>query len=131
MDGQLFKICAIALIAAVTGVVVRQIKNELSFAVKTAGGVVIFGLIIAMLQPLLSRLESIALLGESALYIDVMLRALGIAILAQITSGICRDCGEDGVASGVELASKIEILILCMPLINKILEYAEQIVSME
>ena len=129
MSVQILKICAVALIAAVSGVVVKQIKNELSFAVKTAGVILIFGVAMTMLAPLLESIEELSDIGGTE-YVDIMLRALGIALISQITSGICRDCGDESVAGAVEFTAKLEILILCVPLISMIIEYAKEIVAM-
>ena len=67
---------------------------------------------------------------ETGYYTSTVMRALGIAIIAQMTSEICRDCGENSTASGVELAGKIEIFILCLPLISEIIGYAGEILAM-
>lgn len=50
----------------------------------------------------------------------VPLKALGIAYLTYISAEICRDSGEDGIASKVELAGKIEMLSLALPLVKNV-----------
>ena len=131
MGGQLLKICALAVICVAVGAVINQIKRELSFAVRCAGSILIFGMIVISLEPLLAELGNVRGLEGSAEYIEIMLKALGVAILTQICSGICRDCGENGLSAGVEFAGKTEILILCLPLIKRILEYASRILSID
>ncbi len=131
MGGQLLKICALAVICVAVGAVINQIKRELSFAVRCAGSILIFGMIVISLEPLLSELEAVRGLEGSAEYVEIMLKALGVSILTQICSGICRDCGENGISAGVEFAGKTEILILCLPLIKRILQYAAEILSID
>ena len=50
-----------------------------------------------------------------------MLRSLGIAVVAGCAADVCRDLGQDSVASGVELAGKAEIMLVCLPLITELL----------
>ena len=57
----------------------------------------------------------------------VLLSAIGIAILTQTVSEICRDCKEGTVAGYVELAGRIEILLLCLPLLAEILDVVEDL----
>ena len=127
----MLKICALAIICVAVGAVMNHTKKELSFAVRCAGSILIFGMIVISLEPLLLEVSDIGGLEGSAEYIEIMLKALGVAILTQICSGICRDCGENGISAGVEFAGKTEILILCLPLMKRILEYAAQILSIE
>ena len=130
MGEQVLKICGIALISAICGIVIGQIRKELSFAVKVAGVILIFGMIFTSLSPFLAEIEGLPAFGNISEYIQIMLKALGVAFLTHICATLCRDCGESSLASGVEFAGKLEILILCLPLISKILNYASQIISM-
>ena len=63
-------------------------------------------------------------------YIEAMIKALGVAFITHICATLCRDCGENGLASGVEFAGKLEILMLCAPLISKVIGYVSQMMSM-
>ena len=60
---------------------------------------------------------------------SILLKALGVAFLAQICSDICRDCGENSAAAGVELVAKLEILLLCLPMLEKVLGTAREVLS--
>jgi stage III sporulation protein AD len=55
---------------------------------------------------------------------------LGLAILTQICAEICKESGEGGIASAIELIGKIEILVLALPLINDILTVAKNLIAL-
>ena len=57
-----------------------------------------------------------------SLYSTVILKSLGIGILAQTTADVCRDNGEAALASKVEFAAKIIILLLALPILKALLE---------
>ena len=61
---------------------------------------------------------------------EFLLKALGIAVLTQCCAELCRESGESGVANGVELAGKVEILLLALPLIAEILSTARELLSL-
>ena len=63
-------------------------------------------------------------------YAEVMVKGLGAAFLTHICALTCRECGKYALADTVELAGKIEIFILCLPLIKKILETATELLEM-
>lgn len=59
--------------------------------------------------------------GMQGVYIDTVLRAVGIAYIAGIGTQIAKDAGEAGIAAVVELAGKISILIVALPVVGAIL----------
>ena len=53
-----------------------------------------------------------------------LFKALGIGIVSQFTSELCRDAGEPVLAGRVEFFAKIEIMLLSLPLLRQILALA-------
>lgn len=131
MDGTVLKLFAVAVLCAVTGLLLRQLRGDFSALIRIAACVLIFGWVIPRARSVAS--EVLALLDAEGMeeYVSVMLRALGLAILTRICTDICRDCGEAGTASGVELAGKIGILALCVPLIEELIGFASEILRMD
>ncbi len=130
MSGELMKICALAVICVVVGLLLRQLRSDVAFAIRAAGSVMIFGILIIRAGALIDIMQTF-LSGENGEYAEMIVRALGIALLTHITAGICRDCGESGIASGVEFAGKLEILFMCAPIITEILGYATALMELE
>lgn len=82
-------------------------------------------------QPLFSMISSLTERAglDSAVY-DIILKALGICILTQLAADICRDSRETAMASAVELAGRISLLLLCVPLVEKLLDSVEGLISL-
>lgn len=55
-------------------------------------------------------------------YMTTVFKILGIAYLASFCSEICRDSGENNIASKVEFAGKILILVLAIPILMGVLD---------
>ena len=130
MREEMIKICAIAALSAVCAIIVGHTKKELSFAVRVAGTVLIFGILFTSVSALIDELQGMFSFGEVSEYVIIMIKALGVAFVTHICATLCRDCGEGGLASGVELAGKLEILIISLPLISKVMGYVSEMLRM-
>ena len=62
--------------------------------------------------------------GLSEKYGIILFKSLGVCFLAQFAADSCRDAGENALASKVELAGKISILVLSLPLFEEIAQTA-------
>ena len=124
------KLCMVALLVLASSTVIKQWKSDFSPLIRL-GTTVLFGtLLIASAQPLFSLINTLA--GESGTlkYVETILKGLGIVILTQISADICRDGGEGTLAGHIETVGKLELLLLCIPLIGEILATAEKLLEM-
>ena len=55
-------------------------------------------------------------------YMTTVLKIMGIAYLAEFGAQICKDAGEGSIATKIELAAKILVMVLALPIIMAILE---------
>ncbi|MBQ5724763.1 MAG: stage III sporulation AC/AD family protein [Clostridia bacterium] len=122
-----------AILAVVVLLVLRQAKPEWGIPVRlaatlTAMGVILSlaGQVITTLSDLSTSLGTTALDGESW---TLVLRALGLAFLTEVTASVCRDSGEGTLAGWVETAGKLEILLLSFPLIRSLLSFVAEVLS--
>ena len=118
------KVGGLALVALVVLLVLRQLKPEWGALVRMAAAVVAAGFILTALSGVLSLVEELSSISGEALPADtwgILLRALGVAFLTEIAASICRDSGEGGLAGWVEMAGRVEILLLSLPLIRIVL----------
>ena len=125
---SLFGICALALTAAVGALILKEWKGQgLAIAVGVTAVCVIGA---AALSKYSDALEMLGILAERDAAVSdaaaLVLRALGVSFVAQIGAELCRDLGENSVASVVEAVGRAEILLICLPefisLVNKAVE---------
>ena len=62
------------------------------------------------------------ILGENGIYVEVLIKMLGITYVAEFSAGICRDAGYQTVAAQIEIFAKIMILALSMPILLALLK---------
>lgn len=112
---------AAAVIAAFLAVVLRRHAPEQALAVGLIAGALLMTASLSGSLPLFRELESLlAASGMSGEYVTVLFKALGVCLLTQLASDACRDAGEQGLSAKAELAGKLALLTLALPLFRKL-----------
>jgi stage III sporulation protein AD len=120
---EIIQIVAFALIAAFLAVVLRERKPIYAMLIATTAGVIIFLRVATYLGAVLQYLSDMTLQANiSLVYLNTLLKIIGIAYIAEFGSQICKDAGEGVIASKVEFAAKLLILVMAMPLLSAVLE---------
>ena len=70
------------------------------------------------------------MLSVSNEYLGTVLKIVGIAVLTQFSSDICRDSGQTALAANVEFAGKLMIAVLSLPMAKTLLEVAVSVIKM-
>ena len=125
----MLKICSIGIIIAIISILVKTYRQEFSIHTRLSGTLIIFGAVMLMLVPIFDYLERMVGQALPLEYMEILIKSLGVAYLTQICSDFCCDCGEKNIASAVDIAGKIEILILSLPLIEKIINMSEEVLQ--
>lgn len=119
----MIKIALFALISLIIIVVLRQYHPE--YALLTAvisGGLILIFLSLELASPLFTLIKMLNSYGVSNGLTSYILKALGICILTNFSVGLCTDFGQTSLAAKVEMAGKVAILILSLPILQNILE---------
>ncbi len=122
---SILKVCGFALLGVLIVTILKSVKPEYATVAGIVGGVLL--LVFSML-PLESVLSSVTALAEDtgfSAYSSVILKSMGIGILGQTTADVCRDSGVSTLAGKVEFAAKVLILLLCVPILQTLLELIE------
>lgn len=123
------QIAGVALIAAVLILCLRELRATAALPLRVGAGLLLVGTALALYAPVIGRIQGLFSMADAAEYATPILRATGIALIAELTASICRDLGENTLASGVLLFAKMEILVLCLPLVDRVLEIAKELLN--
>lgn len=120
---EIIQIVGLGLIATVLILVVREQKPMFAFLLAAFTGLFIFLYIIGRIDTVISMLEQLAeQTGIPSIYLKTILKIIGIAYIAEFGAQIVRDAGQEGVASKIEFAGKVLILVMAVPIIHVIVE---------
>ncbi|GEA15972.1 stage III sporulation protein AD [Moorella sp. E308F] len=121
---EIFQIVGLALTATLIIVMVRQARGaDTALLISLVTGAIIFLLLLDRIGTVVKVLADLsARAGINQFYLDTILKIIGIAYVAEFGSQVCRDAGENAIAGKVELAAKVLIMVLAIPIIVAILE---------
>ena len=122
---ELTAIVGLAIVAVCIVVLLRQYKPEYALMVSLICSVVIFAAVLGELIPafdtIRSMMQQVQIDGQ---YIEILLKSLGICFITQIASESCRDAGERAIASKIDLAGKLMLVVLALPMFEEIVSIA-------
>lgn len=125
---EILKIAALALCAVVLIVLVKNYKPEFGVFTAVACSVLILYFLADSLKyafVYMSQLYGQLAFGKA--YFPVIIKVLAIAYITEFTSQLCRDAGEGSIASKVELAGKVIIFCVAIPVFVSIMDLVEQL----
>lgn len=124
------KLCAVGILVTVVSVVLQRWNPQFELPLKLSSAILFIGLVLSLAVPLVTYVSGLMHETAASSYATLVMRALGVAVLSETVGGICRECKETSVASYIEMAGRLEILILCLPLIEEILEHVKGLLSL-
>lgn len=125
---NLFAIAIVILCTVILGAVLKKTNPEHKIVLTLAAAAVVLMVVLDAMVPFIQTLQSF--LDQTELqteYLSIMVKATGIAILGQITSGICKDAGEQALEHVIEIASKLAMLLLALPIISQLFAFIKEI----
>lgn len=119
----MIKLAGIIVVSLILIIFIRDTKKEFSLLLSIAIGILVF---MSVAQEFYSVVETISSLvensGEISSYISLILKILGISLLGQFVIDLCRDNGENALATQTEIAIKIVIISMTLPLIETVIK---------
>lgn len=120
---SVFKIVLMGLVAVLLAMQVKQTKPEYGIYISIAVGVFVMAYAASQLTVITEGLQKIvAFISVDMQYLTILFKVIGIAYLCEFASNICKDSGYQSVAGHVELAGKLTILVMSMPIIMSLLD---------
>jgi stage III sporulation protein AD len=120
---EIVKIVGIGLVAGMLITLLRQQKPELAMALSISTGIMLF---LLMLLKVFQVIDFLQVLGAKAkvdaVHMTTVLKIIGIAYVTDFGSQVLQDAGEKSVAAKVEMAGKVIITLLAVPIMLAILD---------
>ena len=124
------KVCMLAVTGIAAAMILKQWRSDLLPLIRLAATLLLVQAVLSASLPVLALLRS--LLGSNGLtdYAGVLMKALGVSLLTQTCANVCRECGEGGIADGVEWIGRVEILLLSLPLLERLLSLSGELLRL-
>jgi len=118
------QIVALGLLTTIIIVLLKQNNaNTYALLLSTIAGVIIFVAVINKVGYVVQVFNELAgRANVNQFYLGTILKIVGIAYIAEFGAQVCKDAGESSIAGRIELAGKIFIMVLAMPIVAAVLE---------
>lgn len=120
---DIYKIAVIGLVGATLSMLMKNYRPEFSLYVVIATVLIMFAMILYRLTTVLDFLESVyQQISYGRNFFTILLKVLAVAYIADFVGQVCKDAGESAIADKVELAGKVMIFYLAVPVMMTVLE---------
>ncbi|WP_082233872.1 stage III sporulation protein AD [Halobacillus massiliensis] len=120
---DIVQIVSLGLVATVLIILLKEHKSSIAFLLLIFTTVLIFISVLEHIKYIFSLLQYIAEQAQvESIYLKTILKIIGIAYITEFGAQLIRDAGLAALASKVELAGKLFILMLAIPIITALIE---------
>ncbi|MCR4434259.1 MAG: stage III sporulation protein AD [Clostridiales bacterium] len=120
---EILQIVGLGIVATVIILVVKTQRPEIAIQISIITGIILFLLVAGKLASVIALLEKYTgRVNIDMSYLTVLLKIIGIAYIAEFGAEVCKDAGESSIASKIEMAGKIVIAVLAVPIVTSMLD---------
>lgn len=120
---EIVKIVGIGLMAGMLINMLRQQKPEVAMQLSVATAAMIFLLMASRIMQVVDVMQTLSAKARiDQAHMATVLKIIGIAYVTDFGSQVLQDAGEKSVAGKVEMAGKIVIMLLAVPIMLAIMD---------
>lgn len=120
---DILQIIGLAIVATVLIAVLKVQRPEIAIQISIVTGIIVFTMILGKVTAVIELLNSYAQkVNIDTIYLSTLLKIIGIAYIAEFGAEVCKDAGEGAIAAKVELAGKVVIIVLAVPIITSLMD---------
>ncbi|NLI69290.1 MAG: stage III sporulation protein AD [Firmicutes bacterium] len=120
---EIVQVVGLGLLTMVLVVIIREYRPEIAIQVAIAGSLIIILLVIMQVASIVQVITDISVgAGMNLIYLQSLLRIIGIAFIAEFGAQVCRDAGAASIASKIDFAAKVIILVIAIPIVLAVIE---------
>ena len=120
---EIVQIIGIAMCGVIVTSVIKQYKPEYAIYVALITSSLILFMLFDKLSGIVELLMNLSSkMNTSSEFLKILIKITGIAILTEFAVNICKDTGENAIATKVDLGGKVIIVTMSIPIISSMLE---------
>ncbi|BCJ85927.1 stage III sporulation protein AD [Effusibacillus dendaii] len=125
---DILQLVGLGLIAAFLVLTVKLQSPIAALLISLLTGVFLFAFLAPPIRLIFQEIERLALQANVDLkLLGTILKIIAIAYIAEFGAQLVRDTGESGIASKIEFAGKILILVLAIPVVRVVIDTIMQV----
>jgi stage III sporulation protein AD len=120
---DIVQIVGLGFVVTLLSLIIKRERPEIALQLSLALAAIIFLLVLTKIGTVLNLFRDLAEKANiSQMYLNTILKIIGIAYIAEFGAQVCKDAGEGAVASKIELAGKVMVMVMAIPIIVLVLD---------
>ncbi|GGI95976.1 stage III sporulation protein AD [Alicyclobacillus cellulosilyticus] len=120
---HVLQMVGVGMVATVLVALLRPLVPGFAMLVGMLAGVVLLWMVVGGMEPVLATLSALA---EAARvdhgFLTTVLKIIGIAYIVEFAAQVARDAQENALAGKIELAGKVGIAVLAIPIVTDVVQ---------
>lgn len=126
---EIIKVVGFAIFATMLVVILKEEKKEFAVALSVIAGVMLLLFCISKIDPLINMLyQLVEKSGINSSFLVIILKVIGIAYLVELGKNICQDAGQSAIATKLEMAGKIIVVSISLPIFTSLISLLVELV---
>lgn len=122
MSVNIVAVAVISVVTALLCLLLKSVKPELALATAVTASVVLLLYLLTCFSPITTLISSLMVKTSVPTdFVRAIFRALGICLITSFASESCTDAGQTALAAKVELAGKLAVVIVCIPMLTEVI----------
>jgi stage III sporulation protein AD len=118
----MIQVVGLGLVATFLILLLKEQKPIFASLLATFVGVILFISLAGKIAEVIGVLQALAAQAQvNHLFLDTILKIIGIAYIAEFGAQVTRDAGQGSIASKIELTGKVLIMVMALPIITTII----------
>lgn len=118
---EVIKIVGISIFAVIMIIILKNYRPEMALVLSIITGIGIILYAISKMSSVINVLNDlVSKSGVNTDFLLIIIKVIGIAYIVEFGKNVCIDAGQSSIATKLEMAGKVVIVVLTIPLISSL-----------
>ncbi len=118
---EVIKIVGISIFAVIMIIILKNYRPEMALVLSIITGIGIMLYAISKMSSVINVLNDlVSKSGVNTDFLLIIIKVIGIAYMVEFGKNVCIDAGQSSIATKLEMAGKVVIVVLTIPLISSL-----------
>ncbi len=120
---EIIQIVGLGFVVTLLILIIKQERPEIAVQLSLTLATIIFLIVLTKINIVLNLFRDMAEKANiSQMYLNTILKIIGIAYITEFGAQVCRDAGEGAVAGKIEFAGKVLVMVMAIPIIALVMD---------
>lgn len=118
---EVIKIVGVSIFAVIIIIILKNYRPEMALVLSIITGIGIMLYAISKMSSVINVLNDlVSKSGVNTDFLLIIIKVIGIAYIVEFGKNVCIDAGQSSIATKLEMAGKVVIVVLTIPLISSL-----------